>query len=388
MNHKNTYRRQLIELYKKRTFIVLPKIVLVCIAMIAVVGGLYYSIVKIFGEDVDKITVAYVCDKEDKSMKRAMSYLTSNIDCKFKHYAEDEALNALEAKKVSAVLLFQTSSKEKKIQFIYSDTNDSFTGLFGTMLKSGAKDYLSLTMADENAKAIYGEYDDELSEELKDFFMEYLTKRNRYYKRIVYSDFGDLPIKYYYIGNAVSLILFLTSFVTIGFLKKEEQDFERNLMRLGITRTDIYFARYMPLYALYGLGTIVLGGLYQFLYEGYFYIPSLFGAVFASIAILQFVILVNEMISDRVLAMFVGIILSITFMFASGNMIPLSFLPEQYRYLGEYIFTKHISRMYGQFLSSAIHGSTVIMNAILVVWMLAISFVVQMIKSRGKHRCR
>lgn len=217
MNHKNTYRRQLIELYKKRTFIVLPKIVLVCIAMIAVVGGLYYSIVKIFGEDVDKITVAYVCDKEDKSMKRAMSYLTSNIDCKFKHYAEDEALNALEAKKVSAVLLFQTSSKEKKIQFIYSDTNDSFTGLFGTMLKSGAKDYLSLTMADENAKAIYGEYDDELSEELKDFFMEYLTKRNRYYKRIVYSDFGDVPIKYYYIGNAVSLILFLTSFVTIGF---------------------------------------------------------------------------------------------------------------------------------------------------------------------------
>lgn len=345
-------------MYFKKAFIDFPKLILISLAVSIVAYLIFFITSKIYSEDVSKINVAYVIDEEDASFRSAIKYLTKSVNCKLKPYTKEEALNDLHNKKVAAVLLIDNCGEdgqkkdmsETTIEFIYPDSEEFLSSIFGDVIRAGLSDYIVVRNSAKTVQEIYPGYDKESLEKLKDNLMDILVDRNKNYERKIYTDTGDVPLSMFYAGSAISMIIMLSAGVLIGFMKRDDRMFLLGARRKNITSLDIIIARYIPVICMYVALSIIVFTIYQILYIGEISISELSASLLATIVLVMSIIFIYEIINDSTLGVVCCVAFTIIELFISGSIIPSSYLPETISKAGNFFVVKWTTRAYGQLL--------------------------------------
>lgn len=381
MKEKRKYNSQLRILYIKKYLKDIPKIVGMSL-IAAIISILAYTfIARVYGGKIDEIKIAYVSDAEDDFLEDAFDYIRRTVDCEFENYNQEEAFEALEAKDVAAIFIVNEEfDNEDNIaryhaRLVYPESEDFVTELFGGMLSSGLKDFMILKTAPRIAAKKYTIDTKDNIIELRDFLMKLLIDRNINYNRVTYSDSGELPLKHFYMGNGIVLLLLLSLSVVTGFMKNEDEHFVKSLNRININAFDVYIARYLPMISIYQI--VVLVGLlaYQIGYLGRINFINLLAGMLATVVITTFVFFIHELISDKILGTLVSIALTLSFMFLSGNVVPLSVLPENIRIISDYFFTKWVVQIYGQILYGGIKYKPIFILLIIQIIIAGLQFI-------------
>lgn len=384
---RNGYRKQFYKILFKKSIQEIPKIMAVILVVAIISAALIFSITSIFGENVTKINVAYVFEEEDEWFSVGLKYMAKGANCNLKKYKKDAALRALEKNEIAAVLLVYNASDAEDfnpalpvnaVEFIYSDNDQFLTSMFGSIVSAGITDYLVLNATRDVVKATYDDYNRSKFNDFEDELMDYLIHRNRYYERIVFYDSGDIPLKHYYLGNAVALIILLSSSVVIGFGKNDDKNFIKFAKRTGLTKFDLFASKYLAFIGFFSVLTGVGIAAFQYIIWDEFMISGILSSMLATIVLLSLIILIHEIFPDKTVSTLFCIFVSVIFLFLSGNIIPLTFLPDQVAQISEYILTKYPSALYGQTFFGRMNGGTItsalICLAITVVLTLVVSF--------------
>lgn len=375
----NAYKKSLYKMYFKRTIWDVPKLILISLAVAFAAFIVFVFTTKLFSEDVNKITVAYVIDEEDASFKTALKYLSKSANCKLKSYSKDEAIEALYNQDVAAVLIIDNYSddghkrdvNDSSMEFIYPDSGEFITSVFGDVIRSGLSDYIVVRSSAKTVSEVYPGYDEDSIEALKDNLMDTLIDRNKNYKRIIYTSTGDVPLSKFYAGTAITLIVLLSAAILIGVMKKDDKAFLINLTRLNITKFDIFMARYVPVIILYVILTLIISIIYQIFYIGELNLPQLFGSLLSTTVLLGSIIVIHEIISDNSLSIIGCLAFTIISLLIGGSIIPLAYLPEMINSISSLFVTKWTTRAYGQLLFGITNTNTLISlligNALLII---------------------
>lgn len=345
-------------MYFKKAFIDFPKLILISFTVSVVACLIFFITSKIYSEDVSKVNVAYVIDKEDASFRSAIKYLTKSVNCKLKPYTKEEALNDLYNKKVAAVLIIDNCGEdgqkkdmsETKIKFIYPDSEEFLSSIFGDVIRAGLSDYIVVRNSAKTVHEIHHGYDKESLEKLKDNLMDILVDRNKNYGRKIYTDTGDVPLSTFYAGSAITMIIMLSAGVLIGFMKQDDRMFILGARRKNITCLDIVIARYIPAMCMYVTLSLIVSIIYQILYIGEISISELCASLLATIVLVMSIIFIHEIINDSIHGVICCMVFTIIELFISGSIIPASYLPEPINNAGDFFVVKWTTRAYGQLL--------------------------------------
>ena len=386
------YRKQFYKIFFKKACRDIPKIFAVILLVAIISAGIIMGIVSVCGENVTKLSVAYVFEAEDSLFKVGLKYMARSANCDFIQYEEDEALEALDKKEVAAVLIIYNNEEEQtpdnpfpitSIRFIYNDNGDFVASAFGNIVNAGLRDFMVLNSTSDAVRRTYTDYSRSEINQLEDDLLDYLWHRNRYYDKVTYYDAGDIPVKYYYIGNAVVLISLLSSSVILGFSKNEDKKFTTFAKRVGITDADIFLAKYLPVILFFLLLNTVISIAYQLYALGGTDVMVLASSIISTLLILFPVILIHELISDKMVSTLCSVFYSIVAMFLSGNIIPLTFLPQKMERISNFIITKYPSRLLGQIFYGKTNTETVKVSLIILAVIIAVTVSTSLI--RGKN---
>lgn len=391
---RNSYKSQFYRILFKKSMRDIPKILSVILIVAILCATVVLGIIAIVGENATKISAAYVFEDEDDWFSVGLKYMAKGANVNLRKYDKEDAIEALYDKKVAAVLIINDGDESESInpalpvdtvKFMYYDSDQFITSMFGTIVSAGVSDYLVLNATRSAVKTTDPDYSRPDVNDLEDELMDYLIGRNHCYERVVFYDSGDIPIKHYYLGNALALITLLSASVVIGFTKNDEKNFVKTAKRTGISKFDLFMAKYVPFMGLFSIITVVGMAIFQYASWDEIEIGGLFATLLATIILLSLVIFVHEIIPDKTVSTLCCIFASIIGMFLSGNIIPHSFLPDVVAQISDFVITKYPTRMYGQAFFGTINYTTVGYGAIGLVLMFGLTFLVSFIRGKMSY---
>lgn len=386
---RNGYRKQFYRILFKKSIREIPRIMAIILIVAIISAALIFAITAICGENVTKLNAAYVFEEEDEWFSVGLKYMAKGANCNLKKYNDEEdALEALDDNDVAAVLLVYNASDAEdfnpalpvnSVKFVYNDDEQFVTSMFGNIVSAGITDYLVLNATRGIVKMSYEDYSKSRLSDLEDHLMDYLIGRNRHYERIVFYDSGDIPIKHYYLGNAVALITLLSASVVVGFGKNDDTNFIKVARRTGITKFDLFLAKYLPFIGFFSILVGIGIAAFQFILWEEIMPECVLASILATVVLMALIFLIHEVFPDRTVSTLACIFISIMGLFLSGNIIPLTFLPDQVAQISDFVITKYPSALYGQAFFGRINGSTVtsafICLGITVVLILGVSII-------------
>ena len=389
-----SYKSQFYRIIFKKSMRDIPRILGVILIVAVLCATLVLGIVAIFGDSVAKINAAYVFEDEDDWFSVGLKYMAKGANINLRKYNKDDAIDALYDKEVAAVLIINDGDESDSInpalpvdsvKVMYYDSDQFITSMFGTIVNAGVSDYLVLNATRSAVKVTDPDYSRADVNDMEDVLMDYLIGRNHCYKRVVFYDSGDIPIKHYYLGNAMALIILLSASVAMGFTKNDEENFVKTAKRTGISRFDLFMAKYVPFMGLFSV--IAVAGMAVFQYASWdeLYVEGLLATFLATLVLLSLVILIHEILPDKTVSTLCCIFASIIGMFLSGNIIPHSFLPDVVAQISDFIITKYPTRMYGQSFFGKINYSTMGYAAIGLVVTFGLTFLVSFIRGKMSY---
>lgn len=385
---RNSYRKQFYNIFLKKTLREIPVILAVLLLASIISAGVIALLGNLFTEDSTPIRIAYVYDDDNYFLSLGIKVISHDVNCKFVRCDdEDEAREKLEDKEVSAILVLEDDGSNSSLplsaaKFIYRDNHDFVTEAFSELVDSGLRDYFVLNYS---ADAIRHSDENVSSDDVYDIevdLLNFLLGRNSDYERIDFTDTGDTPVLYFYIAGAYGLFILLSASVIVGAFKNDDERFTVFAGRVGINSADSLLARNLPFVYLFSALALVTAAAYQLIYWGEIYVLGILFTVLGTLLFLLPVILIHELIPDRVVSVLVSLLFSVGAMFLSGNIIPLSFLPSGIEKISEFIVTKSAVRLCSQAFWGRENFGTVLIS---VLWTLGFAAAVAAVTFiRGK----
>ena len=392
---KNGYKKQFYNILLKKSLREIPRILAVILIVAIISTGVIYAVAKVCGENVTSLNAGYVFEDEDDWFSVGLKYMAKGAHCNLRKFTEEKATRALKKKEIAALLIINddetivteenSSLPVNSIKFIYYDDGQFITSMFGTIISAGISDYLVLNATRDVVKATYDDYSRSKLSDFEDELMDYIIGRNRYYERIVFYDSGDIPIKHYYLGNALSLITLLSASVVIGFSKNDEKNFVKYARRTGLSKFDLLYAKYLPFLGLFSIFNVAAIIAYQLIMWDEIDIPGILSTFLGTLIIMSLITLIHELISDKTISTLCCIFASILFMFISGNLIPLTFLPNIVAQISEFVITKYPSRLYGQAFFGRINGPTIWYSLLYLGVTLGLTVIISFVRGKNEY---
>ncbi len=379
---RKNYRREFYKLFYKRSLLDVPKIIGIMLIVAIFSSLVILGISSFYSEEEEKINVAYVYEDEEMWFKVGLKNMGRSVNCNFKKYSERAALRALENHEVVAVLIVNDEDGEEfnsnfpisSIKFIHYDEEDFINLAFDDVVHAAIMDFVVLNLNSDVVRTTESEYNRSDLYDLEEDLLQYLMHRNNYYERVQFYDSGDIPLKEFYLGNAVTIIVLLSSAVILGFMKNEDTAFVTFAKRSGIRSIDVFIARYMPTFLVFLILVLLTSVIYQVKVFKKVMPVTLVGIVVATIFLFAITILIHELISDKIASTLISIAASVILMFMSGNIIPLAFLPDRIGVISDFIPTKYASRLLGQMFYGQAHYKTLGVSVIITIVLLAVSY--------------
>lgn len=390
------YKKQFFRLFLKKSLREIPRILGVILIVAFLALGMIMGVTAIYGENIDKINVGYVFEEEDSYFSVGLKYMAKGANCNLIKYDEKRAMRALRNNEIAAILIvtndeeleseyFNSALPINSIRFVYNDNDQTISSMFTSIVNAGITDFMVLNSTRDAVRITYSDYSRSDLNSLEDDLMDHLLKRNRYYERVTFYDSGDIPLTYYYMGNAMAVIILLSSAVVIGFSKNDDDNFIKFAKRTTVSKLDILLAKYAPTTLFFIFFSLLATTVYQLYFWGGLLISSLVGTVVSTALLLSFVFLVHEIFSDKIVSTLCCVLLSIVAMFLSGNIIPLSFLPDSIGVISEFIFTKNASRLLGQIFFFRMNTNTILLSSAYLLIIVALIAIISFVRGKVNY---
>ncbi len=363
-----SYKSQFSLLFLKKALRDIPKILLVFLVVAVITCGAVFGVSKIYGESLAKVQVAYVFEDEEFWFTVGLKNMGRSVNADFIKYDEDDAIEALEDREVVAVIIIENDPDEllnsnfpiSSIRFIHYDEEDFINQVFDNAVESAITDFMVLNLDRDVVRMSDVTYSSSDMNELEDDLLKYLMHRNKYYEQKAFYDSGDIPLKEFYEGNAIALIMLLSVSVVLGFGKNDDNDFINFAKRSGISEFDVFIAKYLPISVFYLAVMFVTSIVVQKKVLDEFSFGGFISPLLGMLVILLSIIFIHELISDKLVSTLVAVLYSILSMFLAGNIIPMAFMPAKLLKISKAVPTGYGAKLFGQLFYGKSHLMTMV----------------------------
>ena len=340
----------------KSTFRAIPRLIL-CTAVFSlavVIMGLCGN--KLLNEASDRtvnINVAAVMPEGDASVALGFQVISSMDSlrsmCRFVAMDRDEALEALKAGEISAIIEVPENfvddlmyGENTPVTITIPESAGMETLIFRSMMTAGAK---SLATSESGIYAVtdllrtygFNDYVTASQDELFDFYMKYAFNRGYFYDNEIVSATGQTSTIGYYICTGLILMLLLCAMVTVDRFSNRPAAVMESLKTGGISKIYVKLCEYagvvLMLFALFGVIAAVCS---HTIASDYINITgkSIAVLLLVTASIGSFVMFIC-CISDCGLVSILLLFLTGAFMlYAGGRIVPGSYLPETMEKIG------------------------------------------------------
>jgi hypothetical protein len=385
------YRLIYLKLELKKAFTTFGHVMMGAITLIVLIGIIAFSSTKLLynNETIQKITIAIVQQEEDDLVKMGLQMIESmeSIDgiSEFVLMNEKEAIEALKAQKIFAVLLFPTDliqsiiyGKNTPVEVILPANMGIEAAVFKEITDAGAI-MLGSTQAGIYAMGEYLEaYHLETSlKEAEDFLNRvYLTSvlyREDYFRKIEVSATGSLTITQHYIAYGIILFLLLNGIACANILQEKTTALENKLYFTGIGSVAYIVTKIISIAMLLWTSLVLLGGFLSSII--YFTtqnsvienILCIFPLFIVSLAVASIIVLIFQLTKNLIGGVMLLFLSSIIMTFLSGGFLPAAFLPEGIRNVGQRMPTTILGKQVGEIIANTYTGVTFLQTTLIII---------------------
>ena len=385
------YRLIYLKLELKKAFTTFGHVMMGAITLIVLIGIIAFSSTKLLynNETIQKITIAIVQQEEDDLVKMGLQMIESmeSIDgiSEFVLMNEKEAIEALKAQKIFAVLLFPTDliqsiiyGENTPVEVILPANMGIEAAVFKEITDAGAI-MLGSTQAGIYAMGEYLEaYHLETSlKEAEDFLNRvYLTSvlyREDYFRKIEVSATGSLTITQHYIAYGIILFLLLNGIACANILQEKTTALENKLYFTGIGSVAYIVTKIISIAMLLWTSLVLLGGFLSSII--YFTtqnsvienILCIFPLFIVSLAVASIIVLIFQLTKNLIGGVMLLFLSSIIMTFLSGGFLPAAFLPEGIRNVGQRMPTTILGKQVGEIIANTYTGVTFLQTTLIII---------------------
>lgn len=359
------YRQVLLWLNIKQVLQTLPKLLLINLAILAIMGLAAFAAIHISKAETSTtpVTVALVTEDDSWWIQTIQGYIEKNINCSFIPMTEEAAMTALDNQEITAILILPedvidaiTRSQDGAARLIFAYPGQ-FTSLktFQNLTKTGMADIAALDAAEKLIAYIQRKVNKRVNYsqvyQIEDKLIFKVLVRQSSFNKILYSDTGDIDFISFYIGNGILAILLFTGIFLQELLSRKSRDYLVSLDRQGISPFEVSLYQFLAVALIYITVFYIL-----------YFIATATGFVYytplALLAIPVFILDVTgilfvcyQLCDSKFTASIIIFLGSLVMMFFSGNIIPASFLPKAAHYLGYILPTKYFAQIIGEIIA-------------------------------------
>lgn len=309
------------------------------------------------GQAAGRIPVGVVLPKEDALAKQAMRMVSSLESvkslCDFVYIEEEEAADQLDKGELFAVLrmpdgfvqdiisgvntpvtviLPQNAGTESRIFKELTDAGAKILGASQAGIYSGDELLSGYGLADETAV---------FERDMNQIYLSYSLPRMDYFRKVMVSGTGDIPVSVFYGISAFVLVLLLSVISVSDFLKREPAVMRQKLSLIGIGPFTLAGSRILGVSALLGMVSVlaaILAVWTGILSPGF---DTIFTGGLVCLGAASFCVCLFLTAGSRMGGIFLLFFMVTVSHFLSGGFLPEVFLPESIQKAAPF-FPSHI----------------------------------------------
>lgn len=171
------------------------------------------------------------------------------------------------------------------------------------------------------------ESDKEILDDANAMFLELVFTRGTMFKVKKVSMTGNLSVTDFVVSTSLALLLALLSVSYIGMFGRENKDFYKRLSAFSVSGIELAFSKFVSCACLLLICTIPV--VLTLVLTGLIYKASVaFLLIFAVFSCSAFAALLGALTENKTVAVLLGFLLAVVFLFMAGGIMPEAFLPS------------------------------------------------------------
>lgn len=361
----------------KRTFKLLPKLIIGAIVLSLVIGSIAFCAEKlIYNNDFSesKATITYSVNDTHSMTNLIVSVLTNSKSaknfCKFIKTEDNEVKELVNDNNVLAGVIVPAgfmksllNGSNYSIEVVLPQTLSLYSLIIIELTRAFEK---TLSAAQAGVYALYDfyknesllEYEDNANTDINGIYLSHAFSREKIFNTKLVSATGSLSTTEYYISSAVILLLLLLGFSFIDYIKENSKIFIQLLRHSNIPLFVIVLIRIIAIFLVYlffislPIITIYLLNIFQIISININIVSALYNSIIITLTISAIIVFISTLTSGKNSCILLLFFYNIISCFISGYFIPLAFLPESIQALSKYFPSTYLLKSFGNIIKS------------------------------------